>query len=368
MSLDIEQLLAPISDEQPCGENLEYDADFGELERAAQPKPDQQYGDTKIEGEEPDWRDVFKRSVELFSRTKDLRVAVYMARAALRTDGLGDFRASLAVIRGMLERYWKELHPQLDPDDDLDPALRINSLLGLCDNDSCLRALIEAPLIDSSLGKTAYRDYMISQGEMPPRSGEEPVESSTIDSAFLDCDAEKLLAVADLAKAALDDASAIESTTAQEVGSYQAPSFDPLIDLLRKISTLLEDRVDRRKLREIEELPNESGDISIDDLSPSEDLAADGDGAPRAAKSRGAALDQVGSRDDVVRLLDKICAYYQKSEPSSPVPMLLRRAKRLVNLDFMSLLRELVPSGVSEAELLEGPSGSSGDNGSSDDS
>ncbi len=44
-AIDIEQLLQPISADAPCGDDLEYDPAFGELERAAQGKPERVLGD-----------------------------------------------------------------------------------------------------------------------------------------------------------------------------------------------------------------------------------------------------------------------------------------------------------------------------------
>ena len=73
--LDIEELLTPISDDEPCGPDLEYDPAFGEMERAAQGKDDQQFGDTVVAAEPPDWKEVRKQVDNLLPRTKDMRVA-----------------------------------------------------------------------------------------------------------------------------------------------------------------------------------------------------------------------------------------------------------------------------------------------------
>jgi type VI secretion system protein ImpA len=53
-------------------------------------------------------------------------------------------------------------------------------------------------------------------------------------------------------------------------------------------------------------------------------------------------------------MLDKICAYYSRYEPSSPVPLLLQRAKRLVSKDFMEILQDLTPDSVSQAQKICG--------------
>ncbi len=52
--IDAESLLQGVSEELPCGEDLEYDAAFGELERASRGKPEQAMGDTVVAAEPAD--------------------------------------------------------------------------------------------------------------------------------------------------------------------------------------------------------------------------------------------------------------------------------------------------------------------------
>jgi type VI secretion system protein ImpA len=65
----------------------------------------------------------------------------------------------------------------------------------------------------------------------------------------------------------------------------------------------------------------------------------------------------ISSRDDVLRALDKICAYYARYEPSSPIPMFMQRCKRLVTMSFVDIVKELVPDGVNQVETLRGREG-----------
>ena len=83
-----------------------------------------------------------------------------------------------------------------------------------------------------------------------------------------------------------------------------------------------------------------------------DDSAAQGGGrAPRAAAITG----DVASRDDVIRMIDKILAYYQRYEPSSPVPMLLERAKRLAPMSFMEVMENLAPDSLQQLYVIRGP-------------
>jgi type VI secretion system protein ImpA len=62
----------------------------------------------------------------------------------------------------------------------------------------------------------------------------------------------------------------------------------------------------------------------------------------------------IQSRQDVVRLLDRICEYYARTEPSSPLPLLLRRAQRLAEMDFLQIVDELTPAMRAQLEPIVG--------------
>src|SRR5947209_1072212 len=126
-AVDVDVLVSPVPGSEPCGPDLEYgDPAFAVLERAAQGKPEQQIGSTIIPAEPPDWKAVGRQASELLSRTKDLRIAVHLAKALLHTDGLKGFAAGLTVIDKIIQSYWDGVHPRLDPDDDNDPTMRLN--------------------------------------------------------------------------------------------------------------------------------------------------------------------------------------------------------------------------------------------------
>ncbi len=111
----------------------------------------------------------------------------------------------------------------------------------------------------------------------------------------------------------------------------QAPELKPLVLDLTEIKHVLAEQLSARGVG----------------------AAADG-AAGGGDAAQGGARGEIDSREDVVRQLDRLCEYYRRHEPSSPVPMLLRRAKRLVSKDFMEIVRDLTPGGVAEAELLGG--------------
>jgi type VI secretion system protein ImpA len=351
--IDVTALLEPVSPDLPCGENLEYDADYAALELAASGKPEQQFGETVIPAEDPNWEDVFKRSLSLLQRTKDLRVALYLIRSAASTQGASGLADGLEFMQGLVRDYWDGIHPQLDPEDDNDPTLRVNTIMGLCDPAAVLRIVREAPLVRSRLGQFSYRDVLVAAGEHAPPKGTPPIEQTTIDAAFAECDAEGLKTTARAICRGFDAAAAIEATVTDQVGVSRAPNLQDLSDLLKGMKKTVLDRVAMRGL---------SLDAPVESAAPA---VADGAGtgtAPAGAAAvnghapAGPALPsgEFNSREDVILALDKICDYYKRYEPSSPVPLFLNRAKRLASKSFLEILRDLTPDALSQALSLGG--------------
>jgi type VI secretion system protein ImpA len=335
-SIDTDRLLEPLTPDSPCGPDLEYSGVM-ELERLAQGKPERQFGDALLPPEEPDWAAVGDMAADLAGQTKDLRVLLKLAQALIRTEGFGGFSDALALIRGTAERYWDCLYPPIDPDDG-DPTLRVNTLLGLCDPDLTLKPLREAPLVRSkNFGRVSMRDVAIAAGALPPPTDREPPTATTIDGAFREADLEALRALADAIRSSSADLRATETLFTEQVGARAAIGLDPLRSLLREAEKIMTQQIARRGGDTVEETG----------AAESEEGAEEGAG--------GGAVGAVRSREDVVRLLDRISEYYRAREPSSPVPLLLERAKRLAYMDFLAIVQDLAPAGLAEVQNIRGP-------------
>ncbi|HRF43928.1 MAG TPA: type VI secretion system protein TssA [Candidatus Competibacteraceae bacterium] len=342
---DVESLLSDITADAPCGEDLEYDPQFAEMEKQAQGTPERQYGDTIIPGDPPDWRGVSKTALDLLERTHDLRIAAYLTRAQLNTDGLLGFTQSLALLEGLIERYWDSVYPQLDPEDDNDPTLRINTIVGLCDPETTLHELRSTPLVSSrSLGQFSLRDVQIAAGLLTPVATDEehaaPPNQTMIDGAFQDASIEDLQATAETVAEAMERAKRIEALLTDQVGVTEAPDMSALSGVLKEIRQVLAEQLQRRGVGAAGE--DESGELMG---------SAGPEGAPTSQRM---IVGEIASREDVIRTLDKICDYYRRYEPSSPVPFMLKRAKKLVTMDFMEVLRDLAPNATEQTDLIFG--------------
>lgn len=338
----VAELLEPCAADAPCGDDLEYDPDFLALETAAKAEPDREMGDTIVPGRKPDWADVEKRARALLARTKHLGVAMHWTRARLTTRGLPGFAEGCVLVRELLDRYWDDVHPRLDPDDGNDPTSRVTALAAFNDEDGILPDLRRAPLAVSRVfGAVSYRDLAIAAGELEPVSGDtdQTPDAATLEAIFADCDTDAVRKVVAAVAEARSATQAIEEAFVDRFGVEQAPEFDKLSALLKGIAHKLDQRL------------GADSDAAVETPAGT---GLGGDAAPAAGAAAAAPSGQVRNRDDVVKMIDKICDYYAKNEPASPVPMLLKRARRLVPMTYMEIMRDLTPDGVSQAEMFRG--------------
>lgn len=336
--MDVPLLLTAVSATSPCGEDMEYDAQFLQLERDAKGQPERSMGDSILPAEPPEWRSIQQQSLDLLQRSKDLRITHFLLQSTLALQGVPGLAEVLTLIDALLRQYWAELHPRLDADDDNDPTVRINALTGLtCETN--IRLLRESILTRSrTFGPVTLRAALNASGLQS--FADEQLGNQQLNAAFLDSDPEQLQATRDALSAARAACEAIEQQVNDQVGSAQGVDLSALKQPLKQALQLLNQAVPGTDSSSDPEAVSE-------DNAPSVDYAA----APAAPRPSG----DIATRDDVLRSLDKILAYYTRHEPSSPLPVLLNRAKNLVHADFAAIVRNLIPDGMSQFENLRGP-------------
>jgi len=161
----LDSLLTPVSAMAPSGKEAEYVPEFQQLEEAVGGQPERVMGDTVVAAISPDWKQVIALGTDLFSRSKDLHIAIPICRALLHQEGFSGLTTGMTLIRRLLTEYWDSLHPQLDADDDNDPTARMNALADLCDRDALLTPVRTAPLVHSrAFGPVSLRNIEIAKG------------------------------------------------------------------------------------------------------------------------------------------------------------------------------------------------------------
>jgi type VI secretion system protein ImpA len=312
-----------------CGENLEYDEEFREMEKAAAGRPASQFDPEDVP---PDWRAVLGHTQSLFERTRDLRVAVYWTRACMRLEGVASLTEGLRLMHGLLSRYWDELHPL--PDDG-DAYARVNALNEMGSLRGTLGDLRDSLVLnDRAVGELRGRDIEVALGALEPRSGDVAYSRSTVEQMLRE-GAQSKPELRDFPAQALATVTELQQLMRDRVGYASAPELDALVTTLTGIRDVMPGAADSAE--------GAGG-------------AADGEGegeAPRRGGGR-SLTGSIESRNDALRAIDMVCEYLERTEPTNPAQLLLRRARKLVNKNFVELVRELAPESLNEVARVMG--------------
>jgi len=333
MSPSIEAFRKPVSEEMPSGENLEYDPQYQEMENLFETKPESSLEGYDKDDGGPDWKGVEKLTRALLARTRDLRVQVYAVIASIHTSDLLVVRDNLKLLKIYLDEFWDTVHPQLDPEDNNDPTLRLNTLEMLNEYSLITLPLERVKLVElKGMGRFSVHEVEIAQGKETPDEGEEVPDINAIRQAFARSEPDNLAAL----RLAVDEAGELlvemDSVWKDKAGDPEGLNFGVAVKALQKISSVLDEFM-------LSQTAGEAGETAPEQGEPGSAPVMSG---------------VIHGRADVVRVLDKICEYYSVNEPSSPIPLLLRRAQRLVEKSFLEILEDMVPDGVKQAKIVSG--------------
>ena len=330
-ALPVDDLLAPLGEATPCGDDLGYDPAFVALETASRGKPEQQFGDKLIPAVDPDWRAVHEQALALAQRTRDLRVAVLLARSGARVHGITAYADGLALVAGLLERHWPHVHPMLDAADNDDSTMRTSALAALAAADGGLADLRHAA-IGSGRQALTVRQLELAFGKVDARAGEFVPTQEGVLQALKGFEAASPGWIAALQQVG-DALASIEHVLIDKLGGASGPDLAPLRVLARCLTVVAEQ-------------------AGGSEAESAEGAATGPVGAPAAA--HGGAPGGMGSREDVIRTLDRVCDWLERHEPTNPAPLLIRRAQRLMKKSFLDIIRDLAPDGMDQVEKIAG--------------
>jgi len=342
-NMEFADLLKTLAPSLPCGEDLEYDPEFLQLQQAAVGKSEQQFGATIIPAQPPDWRNVEKLALGLLERTRDLRVIAYLTQAWTETRGVPGYAEGVALAASTLDRYWEDVHPRLDVYGEEDPMPRVNALASLGDPQGCARSVRSAMLTDDLHGALSLRDAEAlldgSKTESDYPGGRLRLVES-LRQAWLG-PAPAVLAVSDAAAALRR----IQEHVTTRLGVSWSPDYTGVLRSLDVVQHVWRD-MDSGTGVEPETSQDEPGQ------EPTGEASASPAAAPRPVVSAAVRWQeaQITSREEAAAMLSKVCAYFEAYEPSHPAPYLIRRAQQLIPLGFHEILRNLAPQGLDQFE------------------
>ncbi len=333
-NLDFDQLLTPISLENPCGESLRYDPAWDELSQLRRTRKDPLDSSADTEA---DWPKVVSLSAKLLTtRTKDLQIAGWLTEALVVENGFAGFRDGLRLIRQLVEQYWDGVFPVIEDGDLSVRASPFTWLTAKNDGAKLSVALRAVPLAESTTDAVYNFNFWHSRNASTKGKEEE------LDAY------ERRVADADARRKEFDDA--IEATSIDLLRSRnselsecfqemtdlsvlidhrlgdEAPSWDDLRKTLTDIQVFVRDVLKRR------------GGLTADQVGG---LLSDGEpgGVNGEMRLTGGTLR---SRSEAIARLEEVARFFQSMDPHSPVAFLIRRAVRWANMNFEDLLVELV--------------------------
>jgi type VI secretion system protein ImpA len=285
--------------------------------------------------ESPEWGAIRDKALEALATSKDLRLLAYLGTALLRTDGVPAFAGTLNVASQWLEMYWSQTYPLVDED----AVLRRNALNCFADPMAVVDGLRKVPLVrNRQHGTFSLSDIDIATHQLPPGDGNAQVDENQVNAAF---GAMPLAELAELHESVVSGVASlhkIDASMRDAAGSEAMPSFDLLSAQLARMSQVLKAQL----------------------ASHPDSVAAATSGVDSAAGSLadGVSASGVGgavrSRQDAIRALDAVADFFRRTEPSSPIPLFLARAKRLVSKDFLEVLADIAPEAVAQARAAGG--------------
>ncbi|WP_250491302.1 ImpA family type VI secretion system protein [Caballeronia sp. INML2] len=328
--------MTPVTADMPCGADPEYDPEFILLFGRVAARTETQYGDFVGTPEPVNWSEIERDCRRLMMRAKDIRLAVLFTRCRTRLAAFAGLAEGLGLLAAWLNAFADTVHPQLGVDEDRDAALeiRMNALQALTDMDGLLADVREIALARSSVSRLQVRD--VERAFAQPR----PSDALSVDSVTRQLDdlrAQQLELFAHI-DAAIGKLGEIDAWSREHLGMFAAdlsilsrllarltdhrPAAPRMSDEVRPVEPIVDASSDEREHETIEE---ESGCEASPMLSQKGTLM---------------------NRETVVQAIREARQWFEAHEPSSPIPVLLRRAEQFVGKRYAEVVKAI------PAELL----------------
>ena len=324
----IEVWLSPLNEASACGPNLEYEPEFLELLQATG-KAANQFGP----GEPADWPRIQELAQSLLSRTRDLRLAMWWGRACVNLEGFAALPSALTLMHGLLDRFWETLHPLPDVDDS-DSLARLSVIDGLNKLDSLLGDVRNARLLnDPRFAALKARDVEIAMGKLAARADEAARTQGQVTGMISEAPADAAAALGAQAHAAMASLGAIHSLMTER---FRA---DLVVDLatMRGIASSV---------------------VAVVPKIVQSEAVAEATSAQKAEVAaepvRRGGVSSVDTRADALRAIELVCAYLERNEPTNPAQLLLHRAARVIDKNFLQLVKELAPDSMKDVAKIMG--------------
>ena len=352
-----EWLLDPVSDDLPCGPDLEKtdDPDFLDYYFEAESRLPERYftpgapnvpgggEDRLFDPRSVDLRGETQAITNLLRRSRDLRLLGLLARFQILAGRVGDFAATLEAMAGLLASRLEEVHPQTADS----PSDRRGALDALAEQPTVVMPLIHLPLLGNS--NVTFRQYQVSTGAVPPRLSEAeniPEPGALVSALRNPANLRQVTAIhAELTRAAQALQRIADSCRANGAFAF-TPDFGPTFEVISDIQHLIGEA--------LPDLPHWTAEPAapVEPATPeTADPAPETAQPPVPVSARSRLVPDHRTARTVIQAAE---AYLARNEPSSLSLLLVVQARLLVGKSIVEAIELLMPQDAPRVELTLG--------------
>lgn len=322
--------LAPISEDNPCGDNLEYENDYVLLLAKVEPKDSVQYGDFVSEKSNIAWGEVAEDVELLFTRTKDVRLVILWIRAQVYKRGAQGLFLGLNLLYELLVRYPDEVYPTLVQEGERDEMYRASALNELINPDGLVKEIRQITLGQNASVRIKIReiDYALTHSRA---SDAMPISSVVQYINVLNNEKDAAYIALTHAHALLEQ---MQVLFEEQMLEY-APNLDTLIKLLQWFASEPPSILIKHGLHQIND-QSESASQKAQDINETTVTASL------------SSHHTIRNRMEVRQLILQAQQWFEINEPSSPVALLLHQAQQLIGRPFEEIFQAIPPELVQQ--------------------
>ena len=353
-TLDLDRLVAPISEDSPSGPYLR-NTDYDRLQKAKDLRAEAVSSERKLRAlalyseddleslpeqdrnvDRPDWQAVVDACVEILAdHSKDFWVVSWLIEANTRVGNFAGMRDGFLLACSLADMYWSEIHPPIDEEEGyLGTVSQLTSLNGE-EGPGTLIAPIESL---SLLPRDPYdRDSPI-MNLSGYRQATEATPGEFTEAEILQAaqavDARELTDYGQGIQEAIEAFDQLDEIMQERCGEYEGRPVAPPSSQIRRV---------------LEECKHAFDVVTKHlGLGAEHESSDDQDGqiGGESTGASGANIDpgkaQIASREDAFRMLLKTSDFFRKTEPHSPVSYMLQQAVKFGRMELPDLLQELI--------------------------
>ncbi len=334
-----DDLLNPISGENPSGANLRYEKVYDQIKEARTEDDDSiPSGDWQRQAKKADFNLVIKLAGEaLASKTKDLQLAAWLTEAHVKKEGIGLIHPCFTLLKALQEQFWDSIYPEIDEGD---AGLRAVPIEWAANRIATI--LREAPITRDGLNYFQYKDsraigyeaeaeYNDAKREMRQNAiADGKVTGEDFDKSFGSTPKSWYAQMEESLGSSLETLDDLQGFCEQKYGE-DGPGFGKFRTSLEEVKQVITSLLNEKRKTEPDEPTGEPAGYEAEADSEQEAAAEDSGGqapATRARSGKSLSAEPVDKADAIARV--QACAKFLQAEnPASPSAYMLQTALRL---------------------------------------